>query len=1070
MDRWTCRIDEVGIDDLARVGGKGASLGELRAAGAPVPRAFCVTTDAYRHVVEEGRLADAVAQLLAAIDFDDLSSIDGQAQQIRDLFGQEAMPVGIRTAIETAYAELAGVDGDLSVSVRSSATAEDLPGTSFAGQQDTYLHIRGAAAVVEAVQRCWASLWTARAIAYRHAQGFDREEVLLAVVVQEMFASQVSGVLFTANPITSNPFELVVNASWGLGEAVVSGHVNPDQLTVSSSLEVTARHIADKEVMTVPDPSGHGVATVPVPPDLVSRQSLPDDAAVELCRIGQTIEQHYGFPQDVEWGWADGRFAILQSREITGADLDFGHELETWKSPAALADMYDERWVWSRAYSDEVQTGPSTPSFYTYLQRGMTVIKVRAMELAGVEEVLGYPAACFADIPYFRWYGARAYYNLAFERERIRRFIPPFARDEAALWPFPAGERDEIRSMPFDWQEFTTVLWRLHTENHDVSLLGTTAVVYENLERWTDEEETFWQGFDLASASVDEIFAAQTASRAGSRFGDNVSLPFTIYLFMLPQALSYLCAQWLGDDGTLSGRLVTGIATKTSEENQELWELSRLLRANPDLIALAADADDEDVLDAMRRLPDGDPLRVRFDEFLAAHGHRGGAERDAVHLRWRDQPSLVLRAIRPMLALDDDVSPARHEAETIAAMTRARDEARARLQAQPLGSLQAPFFDWLVDLVRDYTYYRDFERFFNDKTMSRSRSLYEAIGRRLVRHGLLDDADDVFFLGRQEMSAADNGQLTARQVAIRVRSRRAVYEKYAHREPPKYIRGWTFFDDDSLSDGGLHGIGASGGVVTGRARVCRDLSQVAALQKGDILVTVATDPGWTSVFPLLGGLVVETGGVVAHAVMISREYGLPCVSNLSRACELIPDGGVVTIDGRTGQVHVHESAASPNPVGDDGVFTADARQHDFAAPADVVWRLIEDIGAIGDWWPGGFESVEVGSAPDGRPTRTMVRHGGSAVVETFHSLEPESRSLLLSVDVGMPEAIRGYTCRYEVIADGPDRCRLEWRPAARVDADGAGTFAAVVDGGWAKVVGGLTDALGRLPEPSAPPA
>ncbi len=926
MDPLIRTLDQVDARSLALVGGKGANLGELVAAGVPVPRAFCVTTAAYRRTLDDNRLWPPIADLLATIDYRDPAAIEATASSIRQVLLGAPMPDDVEAAVVAAVGHLDAP----SVSVRSSATAEDLPGASFAGQQDTYLHVSGVAAVVDAVKRCWASLWTGRAVAYRHAQGFDHASVLLAVVVQEMFPSELSGVLFTANPVTSNPGEYFLNASWGLGEAVVSGHVNPDQLIVDKrTMAVVDRQINDKRVMTAPDASGQGSATVPVPDDRREAPALSDDLALDLCAIAQRIEDHYGFPQDIEWGYADGRFAILQAREITGANLDFGDELETWKTPAALADMFDERHVWSRAYSDEVQTGPSTPSFYTYLQLGMTNLKAAALRMTWTDEWQGLTPATFMDFPYFRWYGARAYYNLTFERERVRRFIPPFARDDAALWPFPASERDEIRALPFDWDAFLTLLRRLHTEAYDVSLLGSTRIVHENLERWTDEEDAFWRAFDLDAASVAEIFAAQIASRKGSRFGENVILPFTIYLFVLPAALQTLCASWFGDtDGTTYNRLVAGLQTKTGEENIAVWRLSRTVRASARLRELVETKTGDEVLAALDGDDDGRRFRAELDAFLAAYGHRGGAERDAYHPRWRHQPSLVFHSIRPLLALDDHESPEHHEARLRHQMLATRAACTAQLRGSPagpdelgelwwLGELhaltgrhaadRAELFEWFVDLVQDWFYYRDFERFYNDKTMSRSRNLYEAIARRFARAGLLTDTDDVFFLGRQEMLAADRGELTARQIDQRVRSRRRVYAKYSHQEPPKYLRGWQTFDDDQLAaDGSLHGIGASSGVVTGRARVCRELSEIAKLERGDILVTVATDPGWTTVFSLLGGVVVETGGVVAHAVMISREYGLPCVANLSRACDLIPDGATITVDGAAGRVLIHE--------------------------------------------------------------------------------------------------------------------------------------------------------------------
>jgi pyruvate,water dikinase len=911
MEPLVCTLAQVDATSLPLVGGKGANLGELVAAGVPVPPAFCVTTEAYRRFLDENALLGPVMDLVDAIDYDDAAGIESTSASIRSLLSAAPVPADVAHEIADAYVALEAQCGEgLAVSVRSSATAEDLPGASFAGQQDTYLHISGAEAVVDAVQRCWASLWTGRAIAYRHAQGFAHESVLLAVVVQEMFPSEVSGVLFTANPVTSNPWEFFLNASWGLGEAVVSGQVNPDQLVVAKpSLDVVDRQVNEKLVMTRPDPSGKGTATVPVPEDQRDVQALRDDQVQELCRLGQQIENHYGFPQDIEWGWAAGRFAILQAREITGADLDFGHELETWKTPRALADMYDERWVWSRAYSDEVQTGPSTPSFYTYLQLGMTRLKAAALTMTGTDQLLEYTSDRFLDFPYFRWYGARAYYNLAFEEERVRRFIPPLARDDAALWPFPDDDRQRIKDLPFDWQQLLGTLWRLQVENPDIALVGTTKVMYEGLERWTDAEDAFWEQFDLDHASVAEVFEAQAQSRAGSRFGENVVLPFTIYLYVLPAALKALCASWLGDEeGTIYNRLVGGLHTKTSEENIAVWRLARAIRASDRLTELVETKTGDEVLASLDDDEDGRHFRHELDAFLATYGHRGGAERDAYHPRWRHQPGLVFQSIRPMLSLDESESPERHEARLHDLMLATKAECQDRLATGPLAALQVPFFTWFVDLVQDYFYYRDFERFYNDKTMSRSRDLYEAIARRFVAAGLLANTDDVFFLGREEMLAADRGELSAGQIAIRVRSRRRVYEKYSHQEPPKYLRGWQAFDDDPLAtDGNLRGIAASSGRVTGRARVCRALSDIAKVERGDILVTVATDPGWTTVFSMIGGVVVETGGVVAHAVMISREYGLPCVANLSRACELIPDGALITVDGTAGRVMIHEA-------------------------------------------------------------------------------------------------------------------------------------------------------------------
>jgi pyruvate,water dikinase len=784
---------------------------------------------------------------------------------------------------------------------------------SFAGQQDTYLNIHGADAVVEHVERCWASLWTDRAIAYRNRQGFPQDEVLLAVVVQEMFPSEVSGVMFTANPVTSNPKEILLNVSWGLGEAVVSGKVNPDQYLVDKdSLAIKEKNVHEKLIMTVRNEAGQGSCEVEVPEDRRSVEALPDEQVRELSEIGLRIEEHYGFPQDIEWGHANGRFAILQSREVTAADIDLHEGLEAWQTPAALAELTDERWTWSRAYSDELQTGPSTPLLYTFAQPHRIKTRLHALKFAGFDHFAGYDADQWDDMPYFRWYGARAYYNTYFEKEWIRIFIPPFARDEAALLPFPAEEREEIRNMSFDWLRFIRMLVKLEWTHPSRSLLGSTNFLYENFESWVENANRVWDEYDIESAgSVGELFMTLLRGREGNQLDENVALPFNFYLYVLPHGLRKLCEMWCDDeDSSLFGALIAGQKTPTSEQNDAIWQLSRELKRSPALMELVEQEDARSFLDALGDSEEGQRFKVKFDVFLEEFGHRGADERDPFHFRWRQKPEKVIPALRPLLALDEDDSPAAMETRLHQRMLEAKDECLRRVRKQPVGSLKAAAFKWYVELVQDYFYYRDWERFQNDQDMMHFRPLLTKVGRMLVEKGLLDDPEDVFFLGIQEVIQADSGNMSARDVAIRVRARRRVYDKYSRKEPSKYVRGWEAWDDDQLPDDGkgLRGMAASSGTITGRARVCRSLDEIGRIEKGDILVTVATDPAWTTAFSIIGGVVVQTGGVVSHAVMISREYGIPCVANLSQACDLIPDGATITVDGGSGRVLIHEAA------------------------------------------------------------------------------------------------------------------------------------------------------------------
>ncbi len=909
MTNYTCPLGEMDSASIPLVGGKGANLGELSRAGLPVPEAFCITTAAYERVIEANSLLGPILAALEGLDYEDTAEIERRALRIREMIKTADVPEDIVEAIRQGYAKLESELGqNVPVSVRSSATAEDLPGASFAGQQDTYLYIHGADAVMDHVRLCWASLWTDRAISYRRRQGFKHEDVLLGVVVQEMFPSVVSGVLFTANPVTANPYELFLNVSWGLGEAVVSGQVNPDRYIIGKdSFAITDREVNEKLVMTVRREDGQGSEQVEVPAARRSAETLTDDQLRELCEIGLRIEKHYGFHQDIEWGYADGQFAILQSREVTGADLDFREGLEAWQTQKAFAELTNPRWTWSRSYSDELQTGPSSPNMYSGAQPHRLRTKFLALKFMGITEFAGYKEDEWWDMPMFRWYGARAYYNTYFEREWIRCFIPPFARDEIALAPFPEEEREEIKNMPFDWMEWFSLLLKLELTHPERSLLGSTHFLYENFPNNIAHSDAVWANFDLESATVQEILETARKAGEGSVLEDNVALPFNVFLYWLPHGLQRLCEMWVGDENSkIFSRLVSGLKTPTAEQNVGVWKLSRRAKESAVLAALVAAEEPKTILERLEESEDGRKFKVDFDEFLEKFGQGGADERDTIHFRWAQKPERVFPSVKAMLPLGEESNPEKVEEELRQRMLETKEECLRKIRQQPSGAAKASFFKWYVELVQDYFYYRDWERFNNNKNGLHRRPMITAIARRFIERGLMTDEEDIFFLTQHEVSAVDKGEMSVRDIELRVRARQKVYERYARKEPPKYIRGWEKWDDGRADDGeGLRGTAASSGAITARARVCRSLDEVGKVEKGDILVTVATDPAWTTLYSIVGGVVVETGGVVSHAVMISREYGLPCVSNVSGACDLIADGQMITVDGSAGRVLVH---------------------------------------------------------------------------------------------------------------------------------------------------------------------
>jgi len=353
----------VALDDasatLEKVGGKGASLAHMAAAGLPVPPGFHITTAAYRRFITENGLQEQILSAVSAVTVDQPATLEEASRKIGSLFAQSAMPDEIAEAIGLAYAALSG--GDLPVAVRSSATAEDLPELSFAGQQETYLNMHGEAMVLDAVKRCWASLWTARAIGYRASHHIPQEEVGLAVVVQALVPADASGILFTANPLTGARDQVMINAAWGLGEAIVGGQVTPDTFMVDKvSGAITQQEISEKDVMTILNQSGTHEEAVPT--DRRTQAVLSPAQVASLVRIGVQIEDLYGQPMDIEWALHDGHISVVQARPITALpEPATGSQVtraDEWELPNPKGHYY-------RASVIELLPDPLSPLFAT---------------------------------------------------------------------------------------------------------------------------------------------------------------------------------------------------------------------------------------------------------------------------------------------------------------------------------------------------------------------------------------------------------------------------------------------------------------------------------------------------------------------------------------------------------------------------------------------------------------------------------------------------------------------------------------------------------------------------------
>ena len=862
-------LARVGPADLAEVGGKAANLGALLRAGVRVPDGFCVRTGAYRRVASVARPHEAP-----------------DARAAREALLDTPMPDDVAAAVLAAYRALGD---DVPVAVRSSATAEDLPTASFAGQQDTYLNVVGEAALRDAVRRCWASLWTDRAVEYRARNGIDRSTVALAVVVQRMVDVAVAGVLFTADPVGGRRTRTVIDAAPGLGEAVVSGAVNPDHVIVEGAGQVAEYRVGDKAV-AVRALAGGGVETVSS--DSGAAHCLDAAQIAELVALGRRIEADFGAPQDIEWAFdTDGTLWTTQSRPITTL-----HPLPPPGGPGLRVHVC--------VSLAQGLTGPLTPM-------GISAIRVIASAVCG--RVFGVPVADrLAGPPALGIAGGRVFVDATpVLRSAPGRRLVPLVLDvmEARSAVVLRGlfDRPEFSVRTTSWRPFATRVLRT-TARFRIPPVVVLALVspaaglrhVERARRRIRGRAPSRPGagsrerLDHAVATLDEVFTAIPAVAPVAAAG-----------FVALGAARALAGPDL-DAAAVHEVLRSLPHNCTTEMDLQLWAVATRVRADAASCAALRERAAADLATAHRRGELPPVLGTELGRFLAEHGHRAVAEIDLGVPRWADDPSYLLGVLAGYLRTDDpdaaaDVRFARgaRDAEDavrgVVAAVRRRSRPRAAVvrfalgRTRRLAGLREEHKDLLV------------------RMLAHARRELAAVGTDLAARGLLDDGQDVFSLELAEVRSALNGADHRATVAVRTADRA---REAGRRHVPRVLLS-DGTEPEALAapgagtPGALRGSAASAGVATGPARVVLDPAG-AHLEPGEILVCPSTDPGWTPLFLTAGGLVMEMGGSNSHGAVVAREYGIPAVVGVPRATSAIATGATVTVDGAAGEVRTLE--------------------------------------------------------------------------------------------------------------------------------------------------------------------
>src|SRR5215213_3773253 len=861
-------FDEIGKDDLALAGGKGANLGELSRARLPVPPGFVLTTRAYDAFVESNDIVDAVVGRASVARAEDPAALEEAAEGIRGLFARGEIPELVDDEIRAAYEKLSE-DGETAVAVRSSATAEDLAGASFAGQQETYLNVRGAEALLGAVKRCWASLWTARAMAYRKRQGIAPETVSLAVVVQRMVKAEAAGVVFTANPANGRRDQAAISAAWGLGESVVSGAVTPDSIVVEKeSGRVISREIADKVVMTVYTASG--TEERPVPEGRRRQSVLEDERAAELARYGAQIEELYGTPQDIEWALADGEFAIVQSRPITALPEPEADPPTDWSVPET-GGMY------ARASIVEQMPDPLSPLFADLIEGSVVRSLAKIFNEVFGADVLREDDLGFPTVNGYAYY----FYRLA----PMWRILPKSPSVFRVL--VGSGERSGQRR----WREYARPCYATTVEEweakppEDLAATKLLVGVRELLDAGT-EYYTSVQTIIPLAASSEALFTA-FYNRLVRREGD-------------PPAQTFLL----------------GFDSMPIRAEKSLYDLGAWSRDHPGLARALAGIPSDRVLDLLRteEPPTGVDEEVwhewqsRVHSHLARYGH-AVYNLDFVNSVPADDPGPLFDTLKFYLR-GEGQNP--HERQRSAA-TR-RDEAM-RAVLERLGVPRRKLFGKLLQWAQEVAPVREDALADMGLAWPVMRRMLHELGRRLVEAGVVEKPDNVFWLRRDKVeklaASLDAGETRLGSLSDAVEQRKMLWRGQRRVTPPQLLPkdSWFMVIEGLMPAGSeeqtgdtIKGTAASGGQVTAPARVLGRPEDFGQMRPGEVLVAPITTPAWTSLFAMAAAVVTDVGGPLSHSSIVAREYGIPAVLGTGVATRRIRSEQNIRVDGDAGTV------------------------------------------------------------------------------------------------------------------------------------------------------------------------
>lgn len=869
MNSYVLSLQEIDKTKIPMVGGKGANLGELsRITEILVPEGFCVTTEAYKKITEDDEELKGLLDELSHFGVEDIEKIREISSEIRKAIEGITIPEVINEEIARFILRLGEKD---SYAVRSSATAEDLPTASFAGQQDTYLNIIGKESILKHIRKCLASLFTERAVIYRIQNGFDHNKVHLSVVVQKMVFPKAAGILFTADPITCNRKVVSIDASFGLGEALVSGLVNADNYRVRND-KIVDKKISTKKLGIYSLKYG-GTEKLEIEPEMQNSQVLTDEQILGLMHMGRKIEEHFGCPQDIEWCLAHDTFYIVQSRPIT--------------TLYPIPEMNDEeKHVYLSVGHQQMMTDPLKPL-------GMSLKELISLG---------------------RWFkaGGRLFVDVApmLASQDSRKML---LNNMKQLEPLTEDaimtiiERDFIKCLPNDKEEQSDI-----KSNKNISAPGSElqkeldlTIVSELIKKSQSSIEELKQKIQTKSGVYLIDFILEDINELKRILFDSQSTAVFMSAINASLWINEKMNEWLGEKNAadiLSQSVPNNI---TSEMGLELMDVADVIRPYPEIVDFLQHVKDDNFLEEVIKFHGGKETRDAILSYLRKFGMRCSGEIDITRTRFSEKPiTLVPMILSNIKNFEPSAGKKKFEQGRQEALNK-EQELLSRLRELPDGEEKAKETKRNIDLIRNFIGYREYPKY---GMISRYFVYKQALmkeAKRLVQDGVIHKKEDIYYLTLEEIREVMHTNKLDYDIIMKRKEEHKLNEKLT---PPRVMTSdgeiiTGKYKRENIPAGAIPGLPVSSGVIEGRARVILNMED-AVLEAGDILVTSFTDPSWTPLFVSIKGLVTEIGGLMTHGAVIAREYGLSAVVGVEDATKLIKDGERIRVNGTEGYVEI----------------------------------------------------------------------------------------------------------------------------------------------------------------------